>query len=130
MKVQTGWHAYLPWREAFEPILDTRFYTMEWLDAEVASGRARCWSTDTAAIIATLRSYPTGAVEVHGLIAAGDLDGIRELVGDAEQWGLQEGAVVASIASRAGFVRAFAHMNYSLFQVELRKDLIGGPKLQ
>lgn len=117
---------YRFWRPAFAEVMDPRFYTLEWLDAEISEGRAKFWSNDQGAIVATLRTYPGGAVEVHGLIAAGDLTAIKALIPLAEHYGCENGAIVASIASRAAWSRALASSGYDLHQVELRKDISGG----
>lgn len=124
------WQSYIPWRAAFESVMDQRFYTLPWLDEEITSGRARFWGTDDAAIVATIRGYPTGAKEVHGLIAAGELEGVIALIAEAEAWGCAEGAIVASIASRAGWCRALRPYGYDLHQVEIRKELSGGHQHQ
>lgn len=122
----SDWLAYLPWRTQFANVMDERFYTLAWLDEEVRSGRARCWADDRGAIIATLRTYPAGAVEVHGLIAAGELDAVKALIPLAEAWGCENGAIVASIASRAGWSRALSSDGYAVWQTELRKELPDG----
>lgn len=118
--------AYLRWQGGFESLLDPRFYTLEWLNGEVESGRIRCWDKEGGAILATLKTYPTGAVEVHGMAAVGCLASIKNLIPFAEQWGCQSGAIVASIASRAGWSRALISCGYAPHQTEIVKDLTVG----
>lgn len=117
------WRAYRQWRHRFAEVIDTRFYSVEWLDAEVLAGRARVWASDLAGIIATLKDYPAGGREVHGLVAAGVLEAIMGLIPLAEAWGRENGAIVAGIASRPGWTRAVKGSGYHVYQVELRKAL-------
>lgn len=112
---------YADWRDAFEEITDPRFYPIEWLDAMVATGNAAFWANDKAAIVATIKTYPTGAKEVHGLVAAGELQSIIELIPRAEEWGREAGCIVAGISSRPGWAKALD--GYEPHQIELRKEL-------
>ena len=114
---------YFRFRAAIGEIIDTRFHTLEWLDVEVQSSRARLWATEHSIIIATLKEYPTGALEVHGLVAAGDLAGILDLIPHAENWGRRVGAIVACIESRPGWAKALAGDGYEPYQLTLRKEL-------
>jgi hypothetical protein len=123
MMVLAEWSEYQLWRPAFAELMDPRFYTIGWLDAEIWSGRARAWCTDEAAIVATLKIYPAGGREVHGVIAAGELNAIRRLIPHAEIWGREQGAIVAGIESRAGWARALRDDGYELHQTTLRKEL-------
>lgn len=115
--------AYLPWQVQFHAILDERFYTGPWLDGEVWSGRIRCWADDEAAILARIKTYPTGAKVVEGMAAAGDLDGILDLITRAEEWGREQGCLAAEIGSRAGWKKTLSTEGYELFQTMLRKEL-------
>lgn len=124
------WLDYMPWRSAFAEVMDKRFYTLTWLDDELLEGRACFWGTDEAAIVATIRTYPTGAKEVHGLIAAGNLHAVVELIEEAESWGCAQGAIVASVESRAAWSRALAPSGYAPYQVIVRKELAGGAFVQ
>ena len=65
-------------RPLFMEALDPRFYTIEHLDRLLRNGLAQIWSGEEAAIVTEVRTYPTGAAVIHGLVAAGDLD---EIVG-------------------------------------------------
>jgi hypothetical protein len=83
---------YQHWRQAFADMLDPRTHTPEWLDGEVTEGRIKCWATPDAAIIAEIKTYPTGARELHGLAAVGHMVTIvGELIPLAEKWGTQDG---------------------------------------
>jgi hypothetical protein len=112
------------WRPAFLSLVDPRFYTPEWLDAEIASERIRMIEGDRAAILVTIRTYPTGAAEIHGMAAAGDLSEIVDaLIPRAEAWGRAIGCVVATIDSREGWARVLKPRGYAVHQVCLRKEL-------
>lgn len=114
---------YHRFRSQFAAMLDERFYTIGWLDEQIETGAARLWSDGNSAIIATLKPYPTGALEVHGLIAVGELDTIVGLIELAEAWGRRQGAIVACIESRAGWAKPLAAFGYEPFQYTLRKEL-------
>jgi hypothetical protein len=119
----TDWDGYVAWRDDFTAVMDQRYYTPEWLDERIATGVARFWQGNGAAIVAELRRYPAGAIDVHGLVAAGDLAGIIELIGEAEAWGRENGAVAGVIESRAGWARAMKTHGYEAHQIALRKEL-------
>lgn len=118
--------SYRRFRPDFANLIDPRFYSIEWLDQGVASGAAAVFGNDLACIVAEIRQYPSGAKDVHGLVAAGDLPTIVELIEHAERWGAREGAVVATIASREGWARVLESKGYRPFQVEVRKELRDG----
>lgn len=117
------WAAYLRFRDAFGEVMDPRLYTLDWLDAQLLTGQAMFWATDNAAILAELKLYPTGARDIHGLIAAGDLqDIIESLIPQAEQWARGIGCIGAIIESREGWVKALKPSGYNIHQVSVRKD--------
>lgn len=96
---------------------------MEWLDGRILSGVAQFWRTDAAAIVAELRQFPGGAVDLHGLIAAGDKDDIvNKLIPQAEAWGKDNGCLAAVVESRPGWARALKGSGYEISQVAVRKE--------
>ena len=102
--------------------MDERYHTLQWLDEQVLTGKVQFWCSDNAAIIAEVRDYPTGAKDIHGLIAAGDLQEIIQLlIPQAEQWGREHGCIAAQIESRPGWARALK--DYDTHQVIIRKEL-------
>ena len=103
--------------------MDPRLYDIDYLDGLILSGRARFWRTDTAAIVAEIKLFPTGAKVVHGLIAAGDIEGIKSLIPLAEDWGRQVGCIGGMIDSRPGWARAMKSAGYAPHQLALWKDL-------
>jgi len=112
------------WRETFAAILDPRFYSIAWLEDEIAAGRVQLLASDCAAVLIGVRAYPGGAREIHGLAAAGALDEIRSrLIPAAEAWGRANGCIVATIESRPGWARALRPDGYALHQCCLRKEL-------
>lgn len=116
------WAGYLVFRDAFAEVLDNRFHTISWLDQQVLGGEFQFWRSADAAIIAEIRTYPTGARELHGLLAAGELPEIvSELIPIAEQWGREQGCMSAVIESRPGWGRALT--DYETYQIAIRKDL-------
>ncbi len=116
----TDWENYLPFRAAFAA-LDPERYPGSHIDTKVIGGAYRCWGNENAAILAEIRTYPSGIREVHGLAAAGDLAEILRLIPLAEEWGRAEGCQRAVIESRPGWERILP--DYELHQVSVRKDL-------
>ncbi|GAA0729992.1 hypothetical protein [Sphingomonas japonica] len=116
--------SYLKHRQAFAELLDPRFYSIEWLDSEVWSGAIRTFGNERGCILTRLKQYPTGALEIHGEAAAGDMAAILELIEQAEEWGRQMGCGTATIASRPGWARVLSEKGWALHQTELRKGLL------
>jgi len=115
--------AYHKWRGEFEKIMDSRMYNILWLDAQVWSGRAWFWGDSKAGIVAELRHYPTGAFDIHGLVAAGDVAEIRDvLIPQAEAWARSIGALGAIIESREGWAKVLRKSGYEPFQAAVRKE--------
>lgn len=122
MKMIPEWATYVEWRDAFADVIDERYYTLEWLDMRLLNGDVRFWGSANAAIIAELRDYPTGARDVHGLIAAGDLrEIVQDLIPQAEAWGKSQGCIGAIVESRPGWVKMLP--DYELHQTSVRKEL-------
>src|SRR5688572_15985703 len=115
---------YARMRPLFERALDPRLYTIEHLDGLLFSGRAQAWFGEAAAIVTEVRTYPTGVRVIHGLVAAGDLEQIVEvLIPKAEAWARSIGCVLAIIESRPGWARALRARGYAPHQVAVRKTL-------
>ena len=118
------WAAYWRFRDQFAEVLDPERYSLEWLDGQVMSGTFKVWASANAAIIAKIEAYPTGAMDIHGLLAAGDLSEIVDtLIPQAEAWGRAVGCIGAKIESRAGWVRALKQSGWEIHQTTLRKVL-------
>lgn len=117
------WAEYQGRRDAFAGLLDPRCYSIEWLDVQILNGDMRVFGCPDAAIVVTVKQYPAGATELHGLAATGALDAILRLIEQAEQWGRDNGLTFAAIASRPGWVRVLKNRGYAIYQTELRKDL-------
>lgn len=115
---------YLRFRQAFAEVMDPRLYTIDWLDRQVVTGGVKFWATEDAAIIAQIKTYPTGAMDIEGLIAAGDMaDIVNLLIPAAEQWAKAVGCIGAIIQSREGWARALKPHGYRIYQTALRKEL-------
>jgi hypothetical protein len=115
---------YARWRIEFAKALDPAHYTIEWVDAQLEAGLYLLDATDKAAILTEAKVYPTGVWEVHGVLAAGDMREIADiLIPLAEERARRAGAIGASIASRPGWARVLKSRGYRIDQVEVRKDL-------
>lgn len=116
----TGWDAYAPFREEFTALCPEK-YPPAYIDAQVLSCAWQCWSDGKAAILAEIRTYPSGLKEVHGLAAAGDLESILGLIPLAEAYGRHVGCTLASIESRDGWGRLLP--DYAAEQTRIVKGL-------
>ena len=118
------WNAYKLWRPRFLEVLDERYYPIDWLDAQVIAGNVILYTTPDAAIIFEVKRYPSGALDIHGLLAAGDLSAIRDVLIPASlSYGGSIGAISATIESREGWVRSTKDMGFDLYQTTVRKML-------
>ena len=111
---------YALFRDQFAALAPHK-YPAEYIDAQVRSGNWKCWSNGKAAILATIKRYPSGFREVEGLAAAGDAQSILSLIPQAEEWGRQHGCSEASIASRPAWSRLLP--DYTVDQIKIVKEL-------
>lgn len=116
-------NAYLRHRDEIAALLDPALYTIEWLDQQIAERRALVLGDDTAVIVVEIKHYPTGAMDVHGIVAAGELEAILGLIEQAENWARDVGCVGALIASRPGWARVLKSRGYEMHQISVRKVL-------
>ena len=115
---------YLQYRDSFAEILDPRTHTIEWLDAQVWSGHAKVWGSPDACLLTEIKHFPTGAFEVHVMIAAGDMGTlVNETIKQVEAWAQEIGALFVTIESRNGWVRVMEKHGYFLHQCNIRKEL-------
>lgn len=118
------WGGYTQFRAAFAEVIDERYYTLDWLDQQVLQGKVQFWRSDNAACITEIKHYPTGAKDLHALIAAGDIgEMINKMLPRAEQWAREQGCVSALVESREGWSRALKPYGYQTFQTTVRKEL-------
>ncbi len=118
------WAGYLKFRSQFGEVIDERYHTLGWLDGQILNGEFQVFRTDDAALVVELRDYPTGAKDVHVIIAAGD---VAQIVNDlrpiAEQWGREQGCIAAIVESRPGWARHLKPHGYETHQLTVRKEL-------
>lgn len=116
-------NAYLHHRQAIADMLDPRRYRIEHVDSEVQAGHWHVIGDERAVILFEEKTYPTGARDIHGICAAGELGAIVELIRKAEQWALDNGCIGAEISSREGWSKVMVNEGYCVHQVTIRKDL-------
>lgn len=114
---------YAHWRGRFLEAVDQDLHPAWWIDNNVADGTWRFWGNDDAAILVELKQYPSGALEVHGLVAAGEVSAIKALIPLAEEYGRDCGATRASIASTPAWSRLMRDEGYQIEQVTIVKGL-------
>jgi hypothetical protein len=113
-------------RDEIAGILDPRKWPLDWVEQQIGEGRITLHENKTAIIGIEVREYPGGLMELHGLFAAGDLAGIKELIGDAVEAGRLAGCHTAAISSREGWARTLRDMGFKMDQVTISKDLRDG----
>lgn len=125
MTPAVDWPRYLTFREGFAGVMDPRLYTIAWLDGLVWSGRAQFWGGEKAAFVTEIRVYPTGAADLHFLVAAGDLDEIVNVLRPkAEAWAKNDiGCLGAIVESREAWAKVLKPHGYETHQLAVRKDL-------
>lgn len=112
--------SYTRFRDELAAILDERFYTVEWLDHQIATSAIKFLATDDAIILFKFEVYPTGWLELQGMAAAGDLATIKdELIPAAENLAKTMGCGSAEIASREAWVRLLP--DYEIYQTTIKK---------
>ena len=122
--VLSQWIEYQQFRSEFAKVLDLNYYPLEWLDIQVMTGGMVLFTTADSAILASIKTYPSGLKEVHGEVAVGNLETIRsQLIPQAEAYGRLHGCEIAVIESRAGWVKAMHKDGYELHQTSIRKVL-------
>ena len=115
---------YLRFRPEFINIVDSRTHPIEWLDAQVWSGKAKVWGTPDACLLTEIKHFPTGAFEVHVMIAAGNMETlVNETIKHVEAWAREIGALFVTIASRKGWEKIMRPYGYEHWQNELRKEV-------
>ena len=118
------WDRYCGWRDAFEAVIDPRYYTMDWLDLQILNGPVGFWGNEKAALIAEIKEYPTGARDVHCLIAAGEMSEIVEtLAPKALAWGAAQSCIAGLVESRPGWAKILKPHGWEAHQQTLRKEL-------
>jgi hypothetical protein len=120
----SDWDTYWRFRDQFASVLDPERYTLEWLDRQVAFGAYIVIGNEEACVLCELKSYPAGAMDIHGVLAAGDLETIVEkLIPEALDYGRELGCIGGLIESREGWERELKPFGWSRFQTTLRKAL-------
>lgn len=115
---------YLRFRDGFASILDERFYYIEWLDKQFTSGAYTLFTCPDAAAFVEIKTYPTGAREVHGVAATGNLASIvSDIIPRVEAYGREQGCIVFGIESRIGWSRLMKPHGFEHYQTTIRKEL-------
>jgi hypothetical protein len=116
--------AYDLCRDQIADMLDERFYPLEWLDQQIATGAIRTLANDGGFIGYEIKEYPSGAREAHGMFAVGDLDAVLELIDQVEFYARSQGFIALTIASRAGWAKALKSRGFEPHQLTIMKELI------
>jgi hypothetical protein len=104
-------------------ILDQRFYPLAWVEQQIAAGQIGIVENETACIGVETRIYPGGASELHGMFAAGELDGILQLIDAACDQAARLGFTVAAIESRSAWGRILKSRGFETDRVRIVREL-------
>jgi hypothetical protein len=85
------------------------------------NGLAQLWTLPNAACVTSIERHDTGLRDLHGWLAAGDLDGLVAIEARLERFARAESCDRMVIAGRKGWLRIFS--GYSERAVILAKDL-------
>lgn len=118
--------AYLRHRAEIIGILDERKFPHWWLENEISEGRIALLSNDTAIIGVERKVYPGGYEELHGMFAAGEMDGILELIDQAVAAAALQGLDGATIASKPAWARILKSRGFVPDQLTITKELNHG----
>lgn len=121
MNAQTA--ALVRHRAEIASILDERFYPLWWVEGEIAAGRIATLANETAIIGFEAKRYPGGATELHGMFAAGDLEGILDLIDEVCSLGVELGVTVAAIESRQGWAKVLKARGFQPERLRIVKEL-------
>ena len=115
---------YAAWRPLLAEAIDPIYGGIAYLDYLIdGCGVAKFWCSDKAAIVTRFSYYP-GCTIIEGLVAAGDLEEIvNVLIPQAEEFGRENGASFATISSREGWAKVLKKDGYEPHQVTLAKPL-------
>jgi len=85
----------------------------------VAQGRYQFWQNDTCCVVTEVIDYPKRRV-LHLFLAAGSMDGIRELEPEAVEWAKSIGCTALTLAGRIGWTKRLKSdgWDYSLAMME------------
>lgn len=114
--------AYIKHRAEIIGILDERKFPHWWVENEISEGRIALLDNDTAIIAVEKKVYPGGYVELHGMFAAGELDGILELIDAAVEVAQAQGMDGATISSREGWARILKSQGFVPQQLTITKE--------
>lgn len=115
--------AYLRHRAEIIGLLDERKFPHWWLESEISEGRIALMHNDTAIIGVERKAYPGGYQELHGMFAAGDMDGVLSLIDEAVEAARMAGLDGASIASTAAWGRILKSRGFVPHQLTITKEL-------
>lgn len=115
--------AYLRHRAEILGILDERKWPQWWLENEISAGRIALLDNDTAIIGVERKIYPGGYEELHGMFAAGEMDGVLELIDQAVEAAEMQGLDGASIASKPAWARILKSRGFLPDQLTITKEL-------
>lgn len=117
---------YLRHRAEIIGMLDERKYPHWWVESEISEGRIALLENETAIIGVEKKIYPGGYIELHGMFAAGELNGVLELIDGVVEAARLQGMDGATIASSQAWCRILKSRGFVPHQLTITKELADG----
>lgn len=115
--------AYADYRAEIASILDERKHPLWWVESEISNGNITLRENETAIIGVQAIRHPGGLVEVHGMFAAGEREGILNLIDEVCDQAREAGCDVATISSRPAWARILKSRGFEMSQQTISKEL-------
>lgn len=88
----------------------------------VVSGRMQLWPADRGVAVTEIVEYPRKRV-LHVFLAAGEMDQLIDMIGDAERWGFAHGCKYVTVAGRTGWRRVLGKHGWRESVAVMEKEI-------
>lgn len=121
------WERLVPFKDGIQEALrhggDT--HTFEHIVDAVEAGKMQAWCGKDSVVITEIVENPTGRMDLHFFLAAGNEAELKALQPVILEWGKFRGCETATITGRLGWVRSWLTRDcgWKPWLVSLKKDL-------
>lgn len=131
--MEVDYHRYYPhWVDEFKRCADwidgaLAYTNYEFVLQDIADGINRgqyiLWTNQSAAIV-TQFLEAKGRTTMHLFLAGGDMDGVKQLVHECEQWAKDAGCVALTLTGREGWRKSFLKpLGFTEVSINMSKKL-------
>lgn len=99
-----------------------QMFTLKEVFNEILDGRAFLWAGQRSCLVVRLMETAAGRVG-HAWLAAGDLEELRSMQENVEDWGRRQGVRYVLMTGRRGWLRVFRDTGYREMHTTLVKEL-------